>query len=60
MQNVLIEQALHDRKIHILPGTPGTIKLTPTWISNHMPCKLWDEITYPIQNFNCCTVEVWE
>ena len=29
MQNVLIEQALHDRKIHILPGTPGTINFNP-------------------------------
>ena len=25
-----------------------------------MPCKLWDEITYPFPNFNGCTVEVWE
>ena len=27
---------------------------------NHMPCKVWDEITYPFSNFNGCTVEVWE
>ena len=26
------------------------------WISNHMPDKVWDEITYPFPNFN----EVWE
>ena len=25
-----------------------------------MPCKLWDEITYPFLNFNDCTVEVYE
>ena len=29
-------------------------------ISNHMPSKVWDEITYPFLNFNGCTVEVWE
>ena len=25
-----------------------------------MPSRLWDEITYQFQNFNGCTVEVWE
>ena len=30
------------------------------WISNHMPSKVWDEITYPFPIFNSCTVEVWE
>ena len=24
------------------------LTLIPAWISNHMPCKVWDEITYPI------------
>ena len=24
----------------------------PAWISNHIPTKIWDEITYPIPNFN--------
>ena len=39
----------------------GTLyKHGPSWISNHMPSKLWDEITYPSPNFNGCTVEVWE
>ena len=28
------------------------------WISNYMPGKVWDEITYPFLNFNGCTVEV--
>ena len=27
---------------------------------NHMPCNVWDEITYPFLNFNGCTVEVQE
>ena len=32
----------------------------PGWISTHMISKVWDEIIYPIPNFNGCTVEVWE
>ena len=28
------------------------LTLIPAWISNHMPCKAWDEITYPFPNFN--------
>ena len=34
------------------------LTLIPSWISNHTPSKLWDEITYPFLNFNGCTVEV--
>ena len=34
--------------------------LIPAWISNHMPNKVWDKITYPFPNFNGCTVVVWE
>ena len=34
------------------------LTLIPAWISNHMPCKVWDEITYQFLNFNDCTVEV--
>ena len=30
------------------------LSLIPVWISNHMPCKVWDEITYPFPNFNGC------
>ena len=33
--------------------------LTPTWVNNHIPSKVWDEITYPFPNLNGCTVEVW-
>ena len=36
------------------------LTLIPTWISNHIPSKVWDEITYPFPNFNDSTVEVWE
>ena len=31
----------------------------PVWISNNMPSKLWNEITYPFPNFNGCTDAVW-
>ena len=34
------------------------LTLIPAWISNHMPGKVWDEITYPFLNFNGATVEV--
>ena len=30
--------------------------LIPAWISNYMPIKVWDEITYPFPNFNGCTI----
>ena len=30
------------------------------WLSNHMPSKDWDQITYPISNFNGRTIEVWK
>ena len=36
------------------------LTLIPTWINNHMPSKVWVEITYPLPNFNSATVEVWE
>ena len=29
-------------------------------LSNHMPNKVWVEITYPFLNFNGATVEYWE
>ena len=34
------------------------LTLILAWTSNHMPSKMWDEITYPFLNFNGCTVEV--
>ena len=33
--------------------------LIPTWRSNDMPHKVWDEITYPFPNVNGTTVEFW-
>ena len=40
----------------------GPLELTwiRTGISNHMPSKMWDKVTYPFPNFNGATVEVWE
>ena len=35
-------------------------ELILAWISNHIPSKVWDEITYLFPNFNGCTIEVWE
>ena len=34
--------------------------LIPVWISNHMPSKVWDEITYRFPNFYGATVEARE
>ena len=34
--------------------------LIPVWISNHLPSKVWDNITHPLPNFNSCTMDVWE
>ena len=32
--------------------------LNKAWISNHLPGKMWDQITCPLLNFNGCTIEV--
>ena len=32
----------------------------PTWISNYIHCKVWDEISYPFLKFNGAAVEVYE
>ena len=37
--------------IPLMPIYPRTAELL-TWISNHMPSKVWDEITYPFPNFS--------
>ena len=57
------ESVLHQRKQQCAAATLGPfyyygLTLIPAWISNHMPGKVWDEITYPFLNFNGCTVEV--
>ena len=36
------------------------VELVPAWIINHVPSKVWDEITYSVPNFNGTAVEVWE
>ena len=36
------------------------LTLITVWISNYIRYQVWDEITYPFQNFNGGTVEVWE
>ena len=36
------------------------INFNPSMISNHMPCKVCDEITYPFPVFNGATDGVWE
>ena len=41
------------------PFFKDELTLNPAWISNHMPSKVWDEITLPFWNFNGYTVEVW-
>ena len=38
----------------------SSVFIMSEWISNHMPGKACDKITYPILNFNSCTNEVWE
>ena len=37
-----------------------TLTLIPEWVSYHIPSQVWDEITYPFQNFNGSTVKVWK
>ena len=36
------------------------LTVIPTWMSNYIYHKVWDEITHPFPNFNGCTVEVRE
>ena len=36
------------------------LTLIPAWISNYIPGKVWEWITYPFSNFKSCTIEVWE
>ena len=47
-----------DKSKPVLPFTNMDWLLIPAWISNHMPGNMGDEITYPLINFNSCTVEV--
>ena len=38
----------------------GTYFTNNNFINNHLPSKVWDEITYLFLNFNTCTIEVCE
>ena len=40
-------------------GAPFT-DFNSAWLSDHMPIKWWDEITYQCPNFNGYKVAVWE
>ena len=42
------------------PFYPYWLTLISTWISNHMPSEMRDQITYPFPNFKGCTVEICE
>ena len=37
--------------------TKSSLILISAWLSNHMQCNVWDEITYPFLNFNGGTLE---
>ena len=52
--SVAIEPCQH-RKLY-----GGLRPLLPTWISDHIYQKVWDEITYPFLNIRGLTVEVLE
>ena len=50
-------------QIFLVAKTPEVILyiiLIPVWISNNIHYKVWDEIIYPLPNFNDADVEVWE
>ena len=55
MMNVTVETT---PRIPVAPFYLHGLTLIPAWISNYMPGKVWDEITYPFLNFNGATVEV--
>ena len=44
----------------VCPFYQHGLTLILQWVSDHMPSKGYDEITYPFQNFNGSTAEVWE
>ena len=43
-----------------VPILIDVINSISTWISNHIPSKVYGEITYPYPNFSSCTAKVWE
>ena len=36
------------------------LNFIPAWINSHIPCRVWDKITFPFPNFNGITAEDWE
>ena len=66
---VVVISIVNDKISAIVAGTIDDIAIVvttaplirqqiPTWISNYIHYKVWDEITYPFLNFNGGTVEV--
>ena len=49
-----------DFRLNVIYSSVASFTNIPAWMSNHMPRKLWNEITYPFPNFNGVTIEVWE
>ena len=45
-------------KIACVPFYLHDLTLIPAWINNYIHYKVWGVITYPLLNFNGCTVEV--
>ena len=45
---------------HLKPFYIHGLNLIPAYISNYMPNKMWDEITYLFPNFSGVTIEGWE
>ena len=56
--NVFPTQTVLERIRYKWPLLLTWINFNPGMVSNHMPGKVWDEITYPSLNFNDGTVEV--
>ena len=63
MKSIQSKNKFHGKDYNLEDNTCGPfyehgLTLIPAWISNHMPSKVMDGITYPFLNFNGCTVEV--
>ena len=59
-QGVLLHLARSPNMFSWGPFYRHDFTLIPTWISNHMFSKVWDENTYTYTNFNSLIVEVLE
>ena len=62
VENVSIQWHHHALHHHLSIPSWGPfylhgLTLIPTCISNYMPGKMWDKITYPFLSFNGCTIE---